>query len=265
MSQIEQNTTALEALLNAVNNLPDAEGGGSAEPILQEKSVTPTESTQNVTPDSGYDGLSKVIVNPIPSEYIVPSGTKSITENGTHDVKDYASVSVNVASSGGNNELLMNIISRSTADFSITASELQGLTSIGDYAFYNCQGLISISIPSGITSIGNNAFNNCYRISNIDIPFGVESIGNNAFWNNVRLTTLELPSSVASIGNSFLYGCTNFTTLKCNAIQPPIITTSTFNSVKNYIQKIIVPAGRASTYKWATNWSALADIIVEEA
>lgn len=38
----------------------------------QEKSVTPTKSTQSVTPDSGKDGLSKVTVNPIPSEYVIP-------------------------------------------------------------------------------------------------------------------------------------------------------------------------------------------------
>jgi hypothetical protein len=75
-------------------------GGGSSAPTLQDKTVTPTTSVQNVTPDSGYDGLSKVTVNAIPSTYIQPSGTKTVTTNGTHDVKSYASVSVNVASTG---------------------------------------------------------------------------------------------------------------------------------------------------------------------
>lgn len=63
------------------------------------KTATPSASSQNITPSSGKF-LSKVTVNAIPSSYIIPSGTKSITTNGTHDVKSYASVNVNVASSG---------------------------------------------------------------------------------------------------------------------------------------------------------------------
>lgn len=98
MSQLELNTTELQELLDEVNNLPDGEGGGggTVEITLQEKSVTPTKSAQEVVADSGFDGLSKVNVGAIPDEYIVPSGTKSITENGTHDVTANASVDVNV-------------------------------------------------------------------------------------------------------------------------------------------------------------------------
>lgn len=61
---------------------------------VQTKTVTPTKTIQQVSPDSMYDGLSRVTVNPIPVAYIIPSGTVDIVENGTYDVKQYASVNV---------------------------------------------------------------------------------------------------------------------------------------------------------------------------
>lgn len=69
---------------------------GDYTPILQDKSATPTKSQQTFNADEGFDGIGTFTVQAIPSEYIVPSGTKNITSNGTHDVADKASVDVNV-------------------------------------------------------------------------------------------------------------------------------------------------------------------------
>lgn len=67
---------------------------------LQSKSATPSTSAQTITPDSGYDGLSKVTVDAIPSSYVQPTKTGNITKNGTYNVKEFATVSVKVESSG---------------------------------------------------------------------------------------------------------------------------------------------------------------------
>ena len=63
---------------------------------FQEKEVTPTKEIQEIKADQQYDGLSKVVVNAIPSEYIVPSGNITITTSGTYDVKDKENAIVNI-------------------------------------------------------------------------------------------------------------------------------------------------------------------------
>ena len=64
------------------------------------KTVTPTTSSQTAVAKGVYT-TGAITVGAIPSDYIKPSGTLNITTNGTHDVTNYASASVNIQSSGG--------------------------------------------------------------------------------------------------------------------------------------------------------------------
>jgi hypothetical protein len=84
---------------------------------------------------------------------------------------------------------------------------------LGDYAFYGCSGLTSLTIPSSVTSIGGEAFRDCSGLTSLTIPSSVTSIGDYAFFGCSSLTSLTIPSSVTSIGNNAFYGCSSLTSL----------------------------------------------------
>ena len=88
------------------------------------------------------------------------------------------------------------------------------VTSIGWGAFYGCSGLTTIEIPYGVTNIGNQAFYGCSSLTTIDIPDTVTSIDAYAFWDCSSLTTITIPDGVTYIGNSTFHGCSGLTTIK---------------------------------------------------
>ena len=63
---------------------------------MQEKEVIPTKEKQEIVPDKNYDGLSKVIVDKIPDEYIIPTGNIEIIENGIYNVREKETANVNI-------------------------------------------------------------------------------------------------------------------------------------------------------------------------
>ena len=76
----------------------------------------------------------------------------------------------------------------------------EGVTRIGDYAFYNCTELTSVEIPEGVTYIGESAFACCQSLESVTIPGSVTEIGEGAFESCDSMMVLELASGLKCVG-----------------------------------------------------------------
>ena len=83
----------------------------------------------------------------------------------------------------------------------------EGVTSIGNQAFYNCNSITSITIPDGVKSIGNEAFYNCTGIKSVTLPSSVTYIGEKAFIDCKKLETISIPDSVTFLGDNAFENC----------------------------------------------------------
>ncbi len=88
-----------------------------------------------------------------------------------------------------------------------------GVTSIADYAFAECDSFTSITIPDSVTSIGEGAFAGCSSLRSITIPDSVTSIGEGAFSRCSSLTSVTIPDGVTSIGDYAFYECLYLTNI----------------------------------------------------
>lgn len=84
----------------------------------------------------------------------------------------------------------------------------EGVTKIGQDAFYTYTKLKSISIPATVTSIGSAAFVECVGLTSVTIPESVTEIEHDMFGDCFGLTEVILPASITAIGGNAFSGCT---------------------------------------------------------
>lgn len=79
-----------------------------------------------------------------------------------------------------------------------------GTVSVGDYAFYYCVNVSSITVPGSVRSLGEGAFGNCSSLTKAVLNEGLEEIGEYAFQSSSGIRDLIIPASVKSVGKNGL-------------------------------------------------------------
>ena len=117
-----------------------------------------------------------------------------------------------------------NTVGGSYAMYSHTFSNLpiesvtvaKGLTSVGTYAFRNCEQLATVSLPTSLNRLESGAFEGCVSLGSISIPTAVNYIGSHAFEGCKALTSVVIPASVTKIENNTFKNCAVLSTVTLN-------------------------------------------------
>ncbi len=86
-----------------------------------------------------------------------------------------------------------------------------GITSVGNYAFYRCAFLRNVYLPDGILSVGKLAFGQCTYLSSVTLPDSVKVIKELAFSECINLSSFRLPADIERIEPQAFYRCINLT------------------------------------------------------
>ena len=98
-----------------------------------------------------------------------------------------------------------------------------GITKIGYSAFEDCSGLTSLTLPDGITEIGSYAFSGCSGLTSLNLPAGITEIGSYTFSDCSRLTSLTLSAGITEISSDAFWGCSGLTSIYVYAEKVPKI------------------------------------------
>ena len=122
---------------------------------------------------------------------------------------------------------------------------------IGAYAFYKCTSITSITLPDSVKSIGGGAFNGCSGLTSINIPNGVSLINYYTFYGCSSLTSITIPEGVTTIDEYAFKNCSSLTSVEI----PASVKTIKMYAFKDCssLTSITIPEGVTTIEKEAFN------------
>ena len=213
--------------------------------------------------------------------YTVETLALTLQSNFTSSGINYVVTSLTTVAVGDNSSATGVVVIPASVT---TSCGTYSVTSIGDYAFAYCSGLISITIPNSVTNIGLAGFRGCSGLTTLIIPNSVTNIGESSIRDCSGLTSITIPNSVTSIGyrafrnctgltsitigNSVTFidyqafrDCTSLTSIICNISTPLTIAANVFQGVNQSACSLTVPAGSVAVYEAAAVWQNFAPIV----
>ena len=116
-------------------------------------------------------------------------------------IKDGNAIVARQTANLGEEIVIPSVVSYKGVEYKVTA--------IGAQAFYECDLLVSVTVPDSVKDIGSQAFYNCSFLESV--IFGENSqlntIGDNAFFRCSYLTNFDIPDNVTDIGEYAFYYC----------------------------------------------------------
>lgn len=137
----------------------------------------------------------------------------------------------------------------------------EGVTSIGESAFYDCENLQEVIISDSVVTIGVEAFGECLSLQDVNIPESVRSIEDLAFRSCTSLKSVVIPDSVTEIGDSAFTGCTNLKNIKL----PSGLKEIDFLAGCTSLEQIEIPDSVTSIgYESFSNCDSLKNIVIPD-
>ena len=106
------------------------------------------------------------------------------------------------------------------------------LTTIGQQAFQNCSGLLNIAVPSNVVRIQANAFNGCTGMTSVYLSDGLQRIDSRAFADCTALAEITIPANVNQIGSQAFANCNSLKSITFIGNYPAGMAADTFQNVK---------------------------------